>query len=79
MKKLPLIPQDKANHFVYGFIIFFILNLVLSPYFALIGAIVAAVAKEVYDQIKYGGFDYKDAIVTVVPGVMLTLKYLFLS
>ena len=71
--KLPQIPQDKANHFIYGFAIFFLANLFLLNYIALEITIIFALSKEVYDEWDYGGFDWKDLLVTLVPPLILTL------
>jgi hypothetical protein len=76
---LPLIPLDKANHFIYGFGIFFLINLFLSNYWALGGVIVFALAKEIKDQILYKGFDYKDFLISLLPGVLLFLKSIIIK
>lgn len=74
--KLPQIPQDKANHFAYGFVIYFIASLALNPYLSLGVVFLFALAKECYDEHSYGGFDLKDFAVTVIPAVLLVLKNL---
>jgi hypothetical protein len=74
--KLPLINQDKANHIVYGFVIYFISNLFLNPFSSLTVVLFFALGKEVLDQIKYKGFDYKDLAVTMIIPVVLFLKTL---
>jgi hypothetical protein len=48
--KLPIIPGDKANHFIYGLIIFAVCNLVLGALFSSIICIIVAGSKEVYDN-----------------------------
>lgn len=68
---LPLIPVDKANHFIYGFVIFFAANLFLSSLIALIIVLVFGIGKEVYDYKSYGKFDIADTLATVIPAVML--------
>jgi hypothetical protein len=45
---LPQLPQDKANHFIYGLLIFGVVGL-YSPLAGLIAAVVAAAAKEASD------------------------------
>jgi hypothetical protein len=72
--KLPLIPLDKANHFIYGFSIYFITNLILSDYWSLAVVILFALGKEIKDQIVYKGFDYKDFLVTIIPATVLFIK-----
>jgi hypothetical protein len=64
-KKL-LIPEDKANHFIYGILIYTTLSLIHQPLTGLIVCILAGALKEVYDYPKH---DYKDFIVTVLGGV----------
>ena len=73
---LPLIPLDKANHFIYGFGIYFLINLFLPNYWALGGVVTLALAKEIKDQINYQGFDYKDFLVTILPAILLFIKSL---
>lgn len=73
---LPLIPLDKANHFIYGFGIYFLINFFLSNYWALGGVVILALTKEIKDQIKYQGFDYKDFLVTILPAILLFIKSL---
>jgi hypothetical protein len=74
--KLPLINQDKANHIVYGFVIYYIANLFLNPFSSLTVVLLFALGKEVLDQIKYKGFDGKDLAVTMIIPVVLFLKTL---
>ena len=69
--KLPQLPQDKANHFVYGVVMFTLLLLIKSPEIALAIVVVIGVAKEVYD--KYSGTgtpDVLDAVATMCGGSM---------
>ena len=74
--KLPLIALDKANHFIYGFAIYFIANLFLNPFSSLAVVWLFALGKECYDEYSYGGFDVKDIIATMIPAVFLFLKHL---
>ena len=76
--KLPLIPHDKANHFIYGFVIFVLSNLVLNEWTSLLIVCLFAFGKEIYDEWKYGGFDLYDAIYTIAPALILTLKQIYL-
>lgn len=76
--KLPLIPHDKANHAIYGFVIFMISNIFLNEYYSLGIVCFFAFGKEIYDEWKYGGFDIFDAIYTIAPALILTLKQIFL-
>lgn len=75
--KLPLIPEDKANHFIYGIVIYFIVNLFLGIIAAVALGIVAAIGKEIYDG-KHTNHtaDWKDAAYTiagVLLGVLITV------
>jgi hypothetical protein len=74
--KLPLIPLDKANHFIYGFVIFILSNIVLNDVHSLLVVFIFAIGKEIKDQIIYKGFDYKDLLITLLPGIILTLTNL---
>ena len=76
--KLPTIPHDKANHFIYGFKIFVLSNLVLNEWTSLAVVCLFAFGKEIYDEWKYGGFDIYDAIYTIAPALILTLKQIYL-
>ena len=71
---LPQFQHDKANHFIYGFAIFVIANIWLSAYASLAIVFLAGTAKELYDEYKYGGFDWKDLLATIIPAIILTLK-----
>jgi hypothetical protein len=73
---IPLIPLDKANHFIYGFVIYFIANLFLNPFISLGVVLLFALGKEVVDEINYKGFDKMDLLVTLLPAVLLVLKTL---
>ncbi len=73
---LPLIPQDKANHFIYGFIIFIISTLFFSNLVSLGIVLVIASFKEFYD-LKYGGNpEILDIIASIMAGIILLLKEL---
>lgn len=76
--KLPTIPHDKANHFIYGFAIFLLSNLVLNEWISLAVVCLFALGKEIYDEWKYGVFDIFDAIYTIAPALILTLKQIYL-
>ena len=76
--KLPTIPHDKANHFIYGFVIFVLSNLVLNEWTSLAVVCLFAFGKEIYDEWKYGGFDIYDANWTIAPALILTLKQIYL-
>lgn len=67
------IPKDKLLHSFYGVLIYLVAALV-SPMFGIIAVVIVAVAKEVYDEIKYGGFDLVDIIATVGIPLLLFIK-----
>ena len=67
------IPKDKLLHSFYGVLIYLVAVLV-SPMFGIIAVVIVAVAKEVYDEIKYGGFDWGDIVATVAIPMVLFLK-----
>lgn len=71
--KLQLIPQDKANHFIYGFVIFILSSIMLSNLISLGIVFIFAIGKEIRDQIIYKGFDYKDLLSTMIAPITLTL------
>lgn len=67
------IPKDKLLHSFYGVLIYLVAALV-SPVFGVIAVVIIAIAKEVSDEIRYGGFDWKDIIATVAVPMVLFLK-----
>ena len=69
--KLPIIPLDKANHFIYGFVIFILANIILSGLIALIITCVFAAGKEYYDYKTYGKFDMLDMSATILPALIM--------
>ncbi len=71
---LPKIKEDKANHFIYGFAIHMGSNLFLGDFMSLVVVSIFALGKEIYDEYKYGGFDFVDLIYTIIPAIILTLK-----
>lgn len=46
----------------------------VNPMFGILAVIVIAIAKEVYDEVRYGGFDWVDIVATVAVPVVLFLK-----
>ena len=72
-KKLALIPNDKLLHSFYGTVIYLLLSL-FSPIVAILTVIFVAIAKEVYDEIKYKSFDIVDIIATILIPVLLFVK-----
>jgi len=66
-----LVAQDKANHFLYGFLIFMISQYFLNDYLSFGIVFAFALGKEIKDQIVYKGFDYKDLLVTLLPSIII--------
>jgi hypothetical protein len=74
------LPSDKMLHFIAGLMIT-AFGAVVVPRFAPIAmtvAVVAGFAKELRDEIAYGGFDWKDLLATVLGGVVMQVL-IFLS
>lgn len=72
-KKLALIPNDKLLHSFYGTCIYLLCSFI-NPLFGIISVIIVAIAKEVYDEVKYKGFDIVDIIATILIPMMLFTK-----
>ena len=73
MKKI-LIPQDKANHFVYGFLIFAFFSLFFTEITCLFIVIFVAAVKEIYDKASMKGTpELLDFVFTVIPALILTI------
>lgn len=74
--KLPQIRQDRANHFIYGFLIFIISNFFLQDYLSLLVVALVGLGKEVYDEYKYKGFDIIDFIFTLLSALIIVVSRL---
>jgi hypothetical protein len=78
---LPLIPHDKANHYVYGSIIasvtfaiaFNIISVImLALVIAFVATTIVAVGKELYDKISGKGVpDFYDVVYTIAGGIIV--------
>jgi len=75
-KIVELMPHDKCLHFVFGFFIFALSNLFLNDVYSLGIVFLFALAKEIRDEISYGGFDVKDLIFTILPALTKLLLIL---
>jgi hypothetical protein len=74
MNKLPLIPNDKANHFIYGFIIFILSTLIFTNPISLLIVSIIGGSKEIYDKVSgTGNPEFLDFLATVLPGLILTI------
>ena len=63
---LPMIPQDKANHFIYGYLIYFVIQFFVPAMFAFFFTVAIAILKEVYDEFSNkGNPESLDAVYTI--------------
>ena len=69
------IPMDKVLHFAAGFTIALIGALIFGKEIGFALAILAGISKEIYDQFKYGGFDWKDLLTTILGGLIIYLTF----
>lgn len=68
---LPQLPQDKANHVLYGLAGFLGVGLVFGAVAGVIFAALIGAAKEVYDRVtKKGTPDVLDFVATAAGGVV---------
>ena len=65
--------KDKANHFIYGVIIYGLAALLITPIFCLIAVFVTAVGKEFYDFYYGKPFSYADIMATELGGIVAFL------
>lgn len=70
------IPKDKLLHSFYGVLIYIGMSLV-NLELALWSVVILAMAKEFYDEYKYGKFDYMDILYTVTIPYILYLKEVY--
>ena len=56
--------NDKALHMIAGLIISLVLGWIYNPLIGLAVAIVAGIAKEIWDYCGHGTSDFKDALTT---------------
>jgi hypothetical protein len=70
---LPLIPLDKANHFLYGFFIYTFFSMFMDHEMAVGIAFAFGVLKEIRDHIVYKKADILDLFFTVLPGIIITV------
>jgi hypothetical protein len=72
---LPSLPQDKANHFVYGAIIAALTSF-FSPHIAIVAVVIVGAGKELSDwwQNQRGGnhgIEIMDAVSTICGGLIV--------
>jgi hypothetical protein len=66
--KLPIIPRDKANHFVYGVAIFVVIAALINPQSGLVIVVLAGALKEAHDATGRGNVEINDFLFTVAGG-----------
>ena len=70
---LPLIPLDKANHFIYGFFIYILFSMIVSDEIAVGFAFGFGVGKEIRDHIINKKADFLDLIFTITPAIIMSI------
>ena len=71
IENLPQIQGDKANHFIYGLLIYFVVTLLLGDLIGITVCILAAIIKEIYDHYSPNHrFDWWDLIWTIMGGLI---------
>jgi len=71
--KLPQAPVDKANHFIYGFMLFMFFSCFFIPLTAFTLTVVVACSVEFYDSVTDGNVEFMDILFTILPGSILYL------
>jgi hypothetical protein len=85
--KLPQLPGDKANHFVYGFLIFIVTMLAINiiqytnleldgitvKFLPLTMVLLVAVLREIYGKVKQNRWEIMDIAATIFPAIILTI------
>jgi hypothetical protein len=71
--KLPQLPQDKANHFIYGAFIYALFALVFEPLACIFLVMSAAFFKEFYDTYTDSDFSFGDFFATTFGGLFSML------
>lgn len=72
--KLPKLPQDKANHFIYGALIYLLASLILEPWPSIFIVMSLAFFKEFYDVQKRSDFGILDFIATTLGGLTILIS-----
>ena len=77
MDFLSKIPKDKLLHSFYGTITYIIISF-SSHWIAMLLVTILAVSKEIYDERKYGGFDWKDIVATTIIPTLIYIQNIVL-
>ena len=68
---MPQLPQDKANHFIYGLVGFLGVGLIFGVVAGILFSAIIGAAKEVYDRVtKKGTPDVLDFVATAAGGAV---------
>jgi hypothetical protein len=71
IEDLPEIEKDKANHFIYGLLIYFIITLFFGDLVGIVVCFLVAIGKEIYDHYSpLHHFDWWDFIWTIAGGLI---------
>jgi hypothetical protein len=70
---LPLIPLDKANHFIYGFFIYIFFSMVVPHQIAVGFVFGFGVLKEIRDHVINKKADFLDMVFTVIPAIIMLI------
>lgn len=63
--------RDKILHAIVGFVVGILSNVLLHGSATMVLPVLAvAIGKELYDEFKYGGFDFFDMFTTLLSGVI---------
>lgn len=68
--QLLTIEQDKANHFIYGLLIFIFCSFIFNPFISFFFVISVGGLKEVYDHYIERRFDWLDLFWTGLGGLV---------
>lgn len=68
---LPMLPQDKANHVIYGLVAFIVGNTLHSWQAGMLAATAVAVGKELYDKLSGKGVPDGWDVVATLGGAVL--------
>jgi hypothetical protein len=70
---LPLIPLDKANHFIYGFFIYIFFSIVVPHQMAVGFVFGFGALKEIRDHFITKKADFLDMVFTVIPAIIMLI------
>jgi hypothetical protein len=73
MKWICNIPADKALHLIAGMLVVAFVATIFPcvANWAIVFTIIVGTGKEIRDEVVYGGFDWKDLVVTIAGGLIM--------